>query len=190
MNYRVFKRNNFVIVVDEDGKYFESECNSVIIAKHPTEPDIYTIAFYRPGASPQNFYDLNFTQILDEFGANYPSQTDWEKWYTLNTGESCGANNGGGGGPATNLPVAPKIMQVSSGNIGFIGDKVYSISFASNGTVAAAVSFDSGNNFTSLEPGTIVNMDAGSVLNYYEDSTFAYDTSAAGSALLITYNTV
>lgn len=190
MNYRVFKRNNFVIVIDEENKYFESECNSVIISKHPTESDVYTIAFYRPGATPQNFYNLSFTQILDEFYANYPSQADWETWYTLNTGESCGANNGGGGsGPSTNVSVVPIIEQITTGITGQIHSKVFSISFASNGTAAALVSFDGGNTYTALEPGTIVNMDAGSVLNYYETDTFFFDTlTNTGAALLISYN--
>ena len=189
MNYRVFKKNNFVIVIDDDNKYFESECNSVIISKHPTDIDVYTIAFFRPGASPQNFYDLSYVQILDEFGSNYPSPADWETWYTTNTGESCGSNNGGGGnGPATNVKVQPGLKQIATNETGSIHAKLYSVSFASNGTVAALVSFDSGNTYTSLEPGTIVNLDAGSVLNYYETDTFYYDTTPVGSALLITYN--
>jgi hypothetical protein len=69
-----------------------------------------------------------------------------------------------------------------------ISDDCYSISFASVGTVAALISFDSGANYVSIAPGTTINMDAGGLNNYYAKDTFYYDTTSVGSILIITYN--
>lgn len=89
------------------------------------------------------------------------------------------------------LPVIPIIISSSGSTPVAITDKTYSISFASNGTAAALVSFDLGTTYVSLPAGTTVNMDAGGINNYYEGSTFYYDTATnAGSSLLITYNQV
>lgn len=82
------------------------------------------------------------------------------------------------------------VLIVSSGDVNtLIGDKVYSISFASNGTAAALVSFDGGTNYESIPTGTTINMDAGGLGWIYKGDVFAYNTvTNAGSSLIITYN--
>lgn len=78
---------------------------------------------------------------------------------------------------------------ISSGDIPtLIITKVRSISFASNGTDPAAISFDGGATYEQIPPGTTLNMDAGGIADYYEGDTFAYDTSTGGASLIITYN--
>lgn len=86
------------------------------------------------------------------------------------------------------LPVKCNVIAVSGTGATFLNKKTYSISFASNGTGPALVSFDAGATYVSIPAGTTVNMDAGGVNNYYLSGNFGYNTSAAGASLLITYN--
>ncbi len=88
------------------------------------------------------------------------------------------------------LIITPVII-VSSGNTAtLIVDKTRSISFASNGTADALISFDGGITYVNLPAGTTVNMDAGGLGNFYQGNTFGYDTATnSGASLIITYNT-
>jgi len=88
------------------------------------------------------------------------------------------------------LQIVPVII-ISSGDVAtIITDKILSISFASNGTADALVTFD-GTNYVSLPTGTTVNMDAGGINNSYVANCFGYDTDTnAGASLIITYNTI
>jgi hypothetical protein len=84
--------------------------------------------------------------------------------------------------------VTPVII-VASGVDGSIGLPTWSVSFASNGTAAALVSFDGGASFVSLTAGTTINMNAGIFNWYYDINVFHYDTTTnAGASLIITYN--
>lgn len=82
------------------------------------------------------------------------------------------------------------ILIISSGDTTTaIVDKVRSISFASNGTAPALVSFDGGSSTYPIPTGTTLNMDSGGLANIYPGSTFVYDTlTNVGSSLIITYN--
>lgn len=86
------------------------------------------------------------------------------------------------------LPVYPYII-ISSGDVAtVILDNLLSISFASNGTADALISFDGGVNYVAIPTGTTVNMDAGSILNRFTADCFAYDTDTnTGASLIITY---
>jgi hypothetical protein len=86
------------------------------------------------------------------------------------------------------LPVYPYII-ISSGDVAtVILDELISISFASNGTADALISFDSGVNYVAIPTGTTINMDAGSILNRFIADCFAYDTDTnTGASLIITY---
>ena len=85
--------------------------------------------------------------------------------------------------------VITPVLIISSGDVPtVIPVKVRSISFASNGTAPAPVSFDGGATYEQIPPGTTLNMDSGGVSNFYQGGTFAYDTSVGGSSLIITYN--
>jgi hypothetical protein len=85
--------------------------------------------------------------------------------------------------------ITPNIL-IQSGVDGNIPSNVYSISFASNGTANARVSFDGGTIFRDIPPGTTINMDAGGLGWFYQASTFYWDTTTnVNSSLIITYNT-
>jgi hypothetical protein len=65
----------------------------------------------------------------------------------------------------------------------------YSISFASNGTADAEISFDGGINYVALPTGTTINMDAGGLAWSYPPNVFYWKTTTnAGASLIITYN--
>jgi hypothetical protein len=85
MNYRIFRKNNYFILIDERGKFWEEHFVNVRVSKID-EPDTnYTIALIRTEGTPLNF-DLKFNQIFDELGAPYASVAAWELWYSLNSG--------------------------------------------------------------------------------------------------------
>lgn len=85
--------------------------------------------------------------------------------------------------------IVTPVLIISSGDVPtFIPNKVRSISFASNGTAPALISFDSGTTYEQIPSGTTLNMDAGGIANVYLGNTFAYDTSTTGASLIITFN--
>lgn len=86
------------------------------------------------------------------------------------------------------VQIVPKII-VSSGDAAtLIYSNLHSISFASNGTGPALITFNQGVNYVSIPTGTTINMDAGGIDNNYPGGYFGYNTSAAGASLIITYN--
>ena len=81
------------------------------------------------------------------------------------------------------------VIEIASGADGSIAKQIFSISFASNGTADALVSFDGGVTYVALPSGTTVNMDASGLANMYPGDLFYWDTTTnAGSSLIITYN--
>lgn len=84
--------------------------------------------------------------------------------------------------------VTPNIILETAHNDS-LGVPCYSISFASNGTADARVSFDGGLTYIPLSTGTTINMAAGGLGWYYDANMFYWDTTSnAGASLLITYN--
>lgn len=66
---------------------------------------------------------------------------------------------------------------------------ILSISFASVGTADARISYDGGTSYEVLKSGETLNLDAGGVMNYYDGSKLAWDTTTnAGSSLLVAIN--
>ncbi len=86
MVYKIFKKNNYIIVIDENNNYFEEHCSQVLVIKKYTTDTVYDIIFIRPESVPQAFYAVTFANIRDEFNAPYASVAAWETWYTTNTG--------------------------------------------------------------------------------------------------------
>jgi hypothetical protein len=87
------------------------------------------------------------------------------------------------------LVITPVIIVSSGDSSTLIGNSTRSISFASNGTANALVTFDGGATIVALPAGTTVNMDAGGLGNFYQGNSFGYDTATnAGASLIITYN--
>jgi hypothetical protein len=88
------------------------------------------------------------------------------------------------------LGIIPHII-ISSGDAAtvIIASSIMSISFASNGTADALISFDGGVNYVAIPTGTTINLDAGGIMNLFVQDTFAYDTDTnSGASLIITYN--
>lgn len=87
--------------------------------------------------------------------------------------------------------ITPGIIVSTGEAAALLNTDVYSISFASNGTADALISFDGGVNYVGLPTGTTINMDAGVLGNRYLSNTFGYDTATnAGASLIITFNVV
>jgi hypothetical protein len=85
--------------------------------------------------------------------------------------------------------VTPNILSTSGAN-GNLAVPCKSISFASNGTASARLSFNGGVNYVVVPTGTTINMDAGGLNNEYASDKFYWDvTTNAGASLIITYNT-
>lgn len=86
MVYKIYKSNNYIIVIDENDNYFEEHCANVLVTKLLTPSTTYNITFFRPESTPQAFYNVAFADIRQQSGAPYANVAAWESWYTLNTG--------------------------------------------------------------------------------------------------------
>lgn len=86
MVYKVYKSNNYIIIIDENDNYFEEHCANVLVTKLLTPSTTYDITFFRTESVPQAFYGLTFANIKQQSGAPYASVAAWETWYTTNTG--------------------------------------------------------------------------------------------------------
>lgn len=90
MTYKIYRYNNYFVIIDR-GNYFEEHCENVLVTKKKGTDSVYTIAFLaqnteRATAVSQSFPNINFSDIRDEFDAPYGSIAIWEDWYTANTG--------------------------------------------------------------------------------------------------------
>ena len=86
MVYKIYKSNNYIVVIDENDNYFEEHCATVLVTKNLTPDTTYTVTFFRPENTPQAFYNIPFADIRQQSGAPYASVAAWETWYTTNTG--------------------------------------------------------------------------------------------------------
>jgi hypothetical protein len=90
------------------------------------------------------------------------------------------------------LGITPNIL-ISTGDAATVitSSAITSISFASNGTADALISFDGGVNYVAIPTGTTINLDAGGIMNLFATDCFAYDTDTnTGASLIITYNSI
>lgn len=92
MVYKIFKKNNYIVVIDDRNFFYEEHCSGVLVLKRLATDSTYDIVFVRPDNVPQAFYNVPFANIRDEFNAPYASVAAWETWYTTNTGCQGGAN--------------------------------------------------------------------------------------------------
>jgi hypothetical protein len=90
--YKIYRSNNYFVIIDPKGTYFEEQCENVFVTKRKEGDQTYTISFLRQEtlrggtALSQSFPGINFSDIVDEFGAPYASVAAWEDFYTTNTG--------------------------------------------------------------------------------------------------------
>lgn len=87
MAVKIYRKNNYIVLIDElNNYYFEEHYSNVIIKKVlPTDTE-YSVSFIRENGIIQNFYKINFADIRQEDNTSYASVTAWEDWYTSNTG--------------------------------------------------------------------------------------------------------
>jgi hypothetical protein len=92
--------------------------------------------------------------------------------------------------PIVPIEITP-VIRVEENTPSLLNEAVKSITFASIGTGPAGISFDGGATFYELKNGSVVNMDAGGVNNFYAAGKFSWNTSFGtypGAKLMITYN--
>lgn len=184
MVYKIFKKNNYIVVVDDRNFYHEEHCSAVLVLKRLSTDSSYDIIFVRPDNVPQAFYSVPFADIRDEFNAPYASIAVWETWYTTNTG--C---QGGSGSDAIllsidsevtslNTPVAVVAVAFRSSTSSSVAAGKRSVAIFNagnaNGTVTAAL--------TDLLPGESISFSAGDL----RDTLTAIDYDATGTDFLIT----
>ena len=99
MNYKVFKKGNYLIIIDEDNNYLEESSADVIISKSLTSSTDYNFNLKRS----EPIKNVPFANILDESGVAYASSAVWETFYTSNTGFN----------PATSASVATDIQNLA-----------------------------------------------------------------------------
>lgn len=197
--YKIYRSNNYVYIYDTDNnKLYQEHSFRVLVKKDTLDGEMYNISFLRPETTPGAFYTINWQQLIDIYDTPFASQTDWEIWYQDNTGD-IGVSLSGGDSSCANAQAmlicddqyyfnpTPTLL-IESGTIGSINNKVLSISFASNGTAPALISFDFGTTFKSIPVGTTINMDGGAFMWRYSSNVFQWNTSAAGASLIITFN--
>ena len=86
MVYKIYKSNNYIVIIDENDNYFEEHCANVLVTKLLTADTTYNITFFRSENIPQAFYNVTFANIRQQSGAPYANVAAWETWYTTNTG--------------------------------------------------------------------------------------------------------
>lgn len=81
-DYKIFKKGNYLIVIDENDVYIEDSSGDVLIKKTSVASTNYNITL-------KSFPDIDnvpFANILDEAGVAYADVATWELWYQDNTG--------------------------------------------------------------------------------------------------------
>jgi hypothetical protein len=198
MNYKIYKINNYVVVIDENNNYFEEHCSKVLITKKTSGDTIYDIAFLRAESIPLAFYNVQLGNILDEFGVPYPSATAWEVWYTSNTGDGCGGET-----TIDNVHIDASEQQIKVGTYESAGQsatvlslinpaivKLLSISFLGRGADDSYVTLTNGATNFKVKQGESINLEADAIMNYISGGAAAigWDTSInPNSELLILY---
>ena len=91
MAYKIFRSNNYFVLIDPQGNYFEEECENVLVTKKKEDSKVYDIAFLRQETQSirnlsYSFPDIAFSDIIDQAGDPYQSVEDWETFYQQNTG--------------------------------------------------------------------------------------------------------
>ena len=185
MNYRIFRSNNYIFIVDEKQNQFEELCENVLVTKEKESSTNYTISFLRQETIrsreiSQSFPDIPFANIYDEAGVAYPSTGEWELWYETNTGIGSLASSGTALSNLNPQLKTPNIIRTSaSGNVNTVAATFYSVSVANVGSADGSILGGVNN----LKSGEILNFDSGSLNNTF--NSFAYD--ATGTEFIITF---
>lgn len=82
MVYKVYKRGNYLVMVDTDNNYIEEASGNVLITKLKTNSTTYNFNL----KSNESILNVAFSDIRDENNTSYTSQEAFETWYSSNTG--------------------------------------------------------------------------------------------------------
>jgi hypothetical protein len=82
MVYKVYKRGNYLVMVDTDNNYIEEASGNVLITKLKTNSTTYNFNL----KSNESILNVAFSDIRDENNTSYSSQEAFENWYSSNTG--------------------------------------------------------------------------------------------------------
>ena len=82
MVYKVYKRGNYLVMVDTDNNYIEEASGNVLITKLKTNSTTYNFNL----KSNESILNVAFADIRDENNTSYSSQEVFEQWYSSNTG--------------------------------------------------------------------------------------------------------
>ena len=82
MVYKVYKRGNYLVMVDTDNNYIEEASGNVLISKRKTDSTTYNFNL----KSNESILNVAFADIRDENNTSYSSQEVFEQWYSSNTG--------------------------------------------------------------------------------------------------------
>ncbi len=162
MKYRIFSKNNYFILINENNTYCEEVMGFVRVSKIKETDTNYRIEFLRDKERTQ-IYDVAFADILTEAGVPYTSVAEWEDWYTSNSGQ-IGSDSG--------IAVNTTILRVSNTNT---ISGAYSISFANIGGADGTV------NGIVLKPGETISFSTEKIP--LDDFTY----NSTNTEFLITY---
>ncbi len=84
MVYKVYKRGNYLVMVDTDNNYIEEASGNVLITKSKTNSTAYNFNL----KSSESVLNVAFSDIRDESNTSYSSQEAFENWYSSSTGFS------------------------------------------------------------------------------------------------------
>ena len=84
MVYKIYKRGNYIVIVDTANNYIEEASGNVLITKSKTDSTAYNINL----KSSESLLNIAFADLRDESNTAYSSQDIFENWYSSSTGFS------------------------------------------------------------------------------------------------------
>lgn len=144
MATKIYRKNNYLLIIDDvNNTYFEEHYSNVIIKKVLASDTEYTVSCIRENGIVQNFYKVKFADIRQENNTSYASISAWEEWYTANTGfmnsgsvsSDVNANLKVGGSNVSNTNPVPVNIISGGGTTQTASVEVYRVT----GTTAQAV---------------------------------------------------
>jgi hypothetical protein len=198
MNYKIYKVNNYVIVIDQNNNYYEEHCSKVLITKRTTVDTTYDVAFLRVESTPLAFYNIPLANILTESNVPYASVNAWETWYTTNTGDGCGGDSASDSvhidlseqeikvGTYESAGESAMVLNIVNPNI----TRLLSISILGRGAGDSYVTLNASVTTFRVKKGESINLDADAIMNFVSGgaSAIGWDTSInSGAELLILY---
>lgn len=206
MATKIYRKNNYIVLLDEANDiYFEEHYSNVIVKKLYATDTEYTVSFVRENGLIQNFYKLKFADIRQENNTVYASVTAWEEWYTSNTGfnnsgsvsSDVNANLKIGGSNVSNTNPVPVNIITGGGTTQIASVEVYRVTGATPQSVVAnalSISVQNLGNYNvnvTTDVSTGVAIDAGVSVTWdapagYKLPAYSFVNSNAAGVFLLT----